>query len=417
MEEFAQTREADNLFADDFTPIETPIITHPVKSHPPTAQQPRRSGHAKKFSPAPVTSLSSPPATTTTIVENPTLPSSTNTDSPSTVRTPAAVRGDRSATGGINKPKLSESELSSRLAAAKLNNARREEAHRAAEADEASFQRREAEAIQKRREEGAARRVMEGEREKNRLRKLGSRGGREWDEGKQQQDISAARGGSQYRRGVYGGTTASRGSGRVQEEGNHYRGHEGSGERGYSHQGVGGRGRGGDRARGDRDRGGRRGGGGRGPGGHAGGRGGGENKNPSTSSSHPAINRAPDSPLLRPPSKAPAKSMSKFKSSNSPQKVPSPAPPPTQSSNQQKTTMPPRANGNSLQSTNSKSLQSTNSNSLQPTNSNSLQPTSTTSTTTTWKPDVEPFSPLTGESGSGGSRGGGFSSLTTEKLN
>ena len=101
----------------------------------------------------------------------------------------------------MQKPKLTESELSARLAAARLNNAKREEAHRVAEADEASFQHREAQAREKRREEGVARRVMEGERERNRLRKLSARGGREWDEGKAPEE-EKARG---ARRGMYGG--------------------------------------------------------------------------------------------------------------------------------------------------------------------------------------------------------------------
>ena len=82
-----------------------------------------------------------------------------------------------------------------------MNNAKREEAHRLAEADEASFQQREELAREKRREEGLARRVMEGEREKNRLRKL--KGGREWDEGKEEQVVERG-GGRGFRRGMYG---------------------------------------------------------------------------------------------------------------------------------------------------------------------------------------------------------------------
>lgn len=90
------------------------------------------------------------------------------------------------------------------MEAAKLNNARREEAHRLAEADEASFQKREMQALVKRREEGAARRYMDTEREKNRMRKLGAQGGREWDEGKETQEAGNGRGnGSFYRRGVH----------------------------------------------------------------------------------------------------------------------------------------------------------------------------------------------------------------------
>ena len=157
----------------------------------------------------------------------------------------------------MQKPKLTESELSARLAAARLNNAKREEAHRLAEADEASFQHREAQAREKRREEGAARRVMEGERERNRLRKLGARGGREWDEGKAPEE-EKARG---ARRGMYGGVVGSvtGGRGRAGEAGSAGRGGDLPGEdapenltsgRG-SFEGRRGRGRGrGDRGRG-----------------------------------------------------------------------------------------------------------------------------------------------------------------------
>lgn len=100
------------------------------------------------------------------------------------------------------------------MAAAALNNARREAAHRLAEADEASFRAREQRAHDKRREEGVARRQMEGERERNRLRKLGARGGREWDEGKEENvGVGEAGRGRGARRGVYGGVSVDRGSG------------------------------------------------------------------------------------------------------------------------------------------------------------------------------------------------------------
>lgn len=386
MDEFAQTREPDNLFADDFTPIGSSIITHPVPSQYPNHQA-RRGGHASKLPPAPSTNLSALPTTTSTSAAGPTLPASTNADSPSAVRTSTAVRGDRSATGGISRPKLSESELSSRLAAAKLNNARREEAHRAAEADEASFHRREAEASQKRREEGVARKAMDGEREKNRLRKLGARGGREWDEGKQQQEISsAARGGSQYRRGVYGGTTANRGNddGREQgdsEEGNRHGGHEDFNGRGYGRRGGGGKGRGGDRTRGERGRGRGR-GGGRERGGREGGHGGGESQDHSLSSPaiaatrHPAVNTEIDFPSLLPPTKNP-KSDHQSKFSNPSQQV-SPTPPPIQFTTQQNTDTTPS------ESTLKTPLSANGGNSSQQSRNNQ-------------ELNVEPFSPVVGE--------------------
>ena len=378
MDEFAQTREPDNLFADDFIPMDNVIVVHPVNAHPPAHRQARRGGQAGKPSP---TSTS-----TTTSAAGPTIPSSNTADSPSTARTSTAVRGDRSATGGISKPKLSELELSTRLAAAKLNNARREEAHRAAEADEASFQRREAEASQKRTEEGIVRKAMEREREKNRLRKLGARGGREWDEGKQEQDTSsAARGGSQYRRGVYGGTAAYSGHGgrELDESEEVYRhgGQEGVGGRGSSRRGNGGKGRGGDRNRGERGRGGGRGGRGRGV--HEFERGGGEYQKSSLSSPaiavarHPPNNTETDFPSLQHPTKNHRSgSKSEPKSSTSSKQVP-PAPPSASSPNQQNPTTP--LHEDTIQT------------------SHSIKAGDTPQSTNAWKPDVEPFSPVMAE--------------------
>lgn len=193
MDEFAQTRQPDNLFDDDFTPI----------SVEPAAQEttPRRN-HTQGRNPNPSSSNSRPMAKP---ADNEEVSKAPNTEPAS-----RAVRGDRSATGGITKPKLTEEELSARLEAVKLNNARREAAHRLAEADEASFQKREAQEVQKRKELGVAREAMEKEREKNRLRKLGAQAGREWDEGKEDEPIRLP-GESQYRRGVHGGIAYSGG--------------------------------------------------------------------------------------------------------------------------------------------------------------------------------------------------------------
>lgn len=215
LNEWAQTREPDNLFDDDFTPIAQPVESPPTPHAPlPQAAQPRPRGgnfnRGRNRGNGPRVNQRSQPSQTEP------------TDSPSAAE-PAtqpvdekpkpvpAARGNRLPTGGVQKPKLTEDELTARLEAARLNNARREEAHRLAEADEASFLQREAQAREKRREEGAARRAMEGEREKNRLRKLGARGGREWDEGKQEEDFSGQRG-SNYRRGAHGGVASDRGA-------------------------------------------------------------------------------------------------------------------------------------------------------------------------------------------------------------
>ncbi|KAL3465938.1 hypothetical protein BJX64DRAFT_251306 [Aspergillus heterothallicus] len=126
-----------------------------------------------------------------------------STDAP---RVPA-VRGDRSATGGVKKPKLTEEELSQRIAAAKENAARKAAAHARAEADQASFMEREKVAEKKRREERANRRVMDTERERNRLRKLEALGGREWDADKPEEQFSSRGGRGQFRRGMHGGVS------------------------------------------------------------------------------------------------------------------------------------------------------------------------------------------------------------------
>ncbi|KAJ5093767.1 hypothetical protein N7456_009628 [Penicillium angulare] len=118
-----------------------------------------------------------------------------------------AVRGDRSATGGIRKPKLTEEELSKRIAAAKENAVKKAAAHARAEADQASFMEREQVAAKKRREELAHRKVMDNEREQNRQRKLKSQTGREWDLEKREEDYNSRGGGSQFRRGMHGGVS------------------------------------------------------------------------------------------------------------------------------------------------------------------------------------------------------------------
>ncbi|PGH27779.1 hypothetical protein AJ80_00567 [Polytolypa hystricis UAMH7299] len=116
-----------------------------------------------------------------------------------------AVRGDRSGTGGVKKPKLTEDELSARIAAAKANAAKLSAAHARAEADEAFFQERERVAAEKRAAEFQNRRVMNGERERNRQRKLIAQKGREWDAEKDMEEFAGRGRGSAYRRGMHGG--------------------------------------------------------------------------------------------------------------------------------------------------------------------------------------------------------------------
>src|SRR5947199_10853154 len=117
--------------------------------------------------------------------------------------------------------------MSARLESIRLKNAALEEAHRRAEADEASFHEREQRELAKRVEERANRRVLEGEREKNRLRKLKAVEGREWDAEKREEDTvgGRGRGGSHFRRGAYGGVVND--TARMGEENMRYRGGRG----------------------------------------------------------------------------------------------------------------------------------------------------------------------------------------------
>lgn len=281
MDEFAQTRGADDLFDDDFTPIVEPVtqtldpqaesFNPQAQTFDPRPQLPQRGGRnaprgrgnrrAEQVQRQPQPALPIPEASNDTSSDPPveqSAGSKTDVDLvappvqqlPPQSRGPAAVRGDRTATGGTIKPKLTEDELSARLEAAKLNNAKRAEAHRLAEADEASFQQREAQASKKRQEEGQAKRQMNQEREKNRLRKLGAQAGREWDEGKEEQAAKEDRG-SQYRRGAHGGVAYDGGRGRGGSNGYQERGFTPEYEErrgGYVPRG---------RGRGDRGRGGR----------------------------------------------------------------------------------------------------------------------------------------------------------------
>lgn len=279
MDEFAQTRGADDLFDDDFTPIDAPISQTIEPAPTPQQQQqpqPQRGGRndqairgrvnqvprqQRQARPQPQSSpleilasetangnLETSSANQKTPPQNERNPHSTL--EAQQVKPPSAVRGDRTLTGGTVKPKLTEDELSARMAAVTANNKKRAEAHALAEADEANFQQREAQASQKRKEEGVARRLMNQEREKNRMRKLGAQGGREWDEGKAEQEPER---GSQYRRGAHGGvahdTSSPRGGHQDRKSNDFNERREGFGSRG------GGRGRG-DRGRGGRGRGG-----------------------------------------------------------------------------------------------------------------------------------------------------------------
>ncbi|KAK8157534.1 hypothetical protein BKA80DRAFT_291148 [Phyllosticta citrichinensis] len=132
------------------------------------------------------------------------------------VRKEGAVRGDRSATGGIKKERLTEEQLAARMTAIKLKNESLTAAHARAEADLAQYQKREAEAAAKAAQRAKAerqnRQVMMGERERNRMRKLNAVSGREWDVDKEEGFGGTERGARGARRGAHGGVVGSRGA-------------------------------------------------------------------------------------------------------------------------------------------------------------------------------------------------------------
>ena len=85
---------------------------------------------------------------------------------------PASRRsGDRTGTGGVKKPKLTEDELTAKLLAAKERSQNLSAAHARAQADAASFEERERIAQHKRAKEKVERRAMDNERQKNAARK------------------------------------------------------------------------------------------------------------------------------------------------------------------------------------------------------------------------------------------------------
>lgn len=286
MDEFAQTRGADDLFDDEIIPVsaeeqqaqtevvapeperkpvsqeETPVIEKQPSprvdtpqrgrggergrargsgrgrglgktrggledsrfADPKPAPSPRRKGPAKTPEPSatPDAKVASPEKPQELVKEGAVQDEEGNgAEQP---RVPA-VRGDRSATGGVRKvrtpkamlklvnllipvqPKLTEEELGKRIAAAKELATKKAAAHARAEADHAAFQEREQVAAKKRREEQAHRRVMDNEREQNRQRKLKAQTGREWDSQKREEDYNPRGGSSQFRRGMHGGVS------------------------------------------------------------------------------------------------------------------------------------------------------------------------------------------------------------------
>lgn len=244
VDEFAQTRPPDDLFGDDLTPVEQQIgedVT-PATSKRPSAQRDHKSRGVRRGGSA----ATRPNPHITIDGDQLAQPSDDVIDQP---RKDSSVRGDRSGTGGIKKAKLSEIELSERMAAVKMKNVTLEAAHARAEADKELSQVRETQAQERRKLERQNRQQMMGEREKNRLRKLDAAQGRDWDAEKyDEQRHHSGNGGreghSRYRRGAHGGVVNGQSrdiNGQLYENENRDQ-HLNIGERGGLHGRDGGRG-------------------------------------------------------------------------------------------------------------------------------------------------------------------------------
>jgi hypothetical protein len=235
VEESMQTRPPDDLFGDDFTPVEQPApekqtdepaAVKEVPAEQPTPQPAAQSvpqqsrgkgdgargrgrGRGRGGRKDPQGQQSQSQAKPEPKSEETQAPVQAPENAPTGPKkeTTASVRGDRRGTGGVRKPKLTETELAEKMAQISIKNASLTAAHARAEADAASFAEREQEAkaqsAQRAKEERRDRQQMMGERERNRLRKLKALEGREWDMEKNEDDFS--KGGKYDKKGGFGG--------------------------------------------------------------------------------------------------------------------------------------------------------------------------------------------------------------------
>ncbi|KAI9657850.1 MAG: hypothetical protein M1831_004086 [Alyxoria varia] len=248
--EFAQSRAPDDLFNDDFTPIAEPIVEDLTPTYSQHPQQTRQNS-ASGFRGAKRGRAGNGAPRQQQQPSNHQNSNNNNNNNNSTKDT------DRSATGGPSKPRLTEAELSARMESVRLKNVSLEAAHARASADEARFMEREKEAAERAAAEKKTQAEMMRERERNKAWKLERGGGREWDEGKEQQLESGSGRGSGFRRGAHGGVGGSKWGGgeEAMPEGSwgdveNDAGFRGRGGRGRGRGGGRGRGRGDERGRG-----------------------------------------------------------------------------------------------------------------------------------------------------------------------
>ncbi|PVI02824.1 hypothetical protein DM02DRAFT_640984 [Periconia macrospinosa] len=173
----------------------------PVEADKPAATEPTETANTT----ASETPTGTPTPTTTSEQQPPSTPSGPkNADKP----TPS-VRGDRTLTGGTPRTRLTEEELTAKLALMQSKNKSREAAHAREQADAAKFEASQAIAAkqdkerrkqqaEKQKVERQNRQQMMGERERNRQRKLEAKG-RAWDEEKEEGFVGT---GEEKRRGA-----------------------------------------------------------------------------------------------------------------------------------------------------------------------------------------------------------------------
>lgn len=211
-----RVRSEDDLFSDDFTPVAQPVVEEPAP--PPTrgrgessrgrGRGRNRANGAPSRGGAPRAAQLKPDQAQNGQVQAQDVEAPPeNAPSGPKKEAGSSVTGDRQATGGVRKPKLTEEELAEKMAAIQIKNASLTAAHARAEADAASFAQREAQAkqqaTQRQKEERRDRQQMMGERERNRMRKLKAMEGREWDAEKNEDDFS--KGGRHDKRGGFAG--------------------------------------------------------------------------------------------------------------------------------------------------------------------------------------------------------------------
>ncbi|EMC99665.1 hypothetical protein BAUCODRAFT_345134 [Baudoinia panamericana UAMH 10762] len=222
-----RVRSDDDLFSEDFTPVAQSVLEQP-QLMPFRSKREGPRGRRNAGGRARAEGTYSVRGQHNDVAGSAAGPANGNTESlpraappenaPTGPRkdTVGAVRGDRHATGGLRKPKLTEDELAEKMARITLRNEELSAAHARAEADAASFAEREAQAkhvsAQRQREERRDRQQMMGERERNRMRKLKAMEGREWDAEKREDDFQ--RGGRFDKAGGFAGDTQDYSDGR-----------------------------------------------------------------------------------------------------------------------------------------------------------------------------------------------------------